>query len=153
MVLACGGFQANHEMMRAHFGPGGEAVPCLRRARISTPATAFAWRSMPAPISPVSATACTSSPLIRAARTRRRWVLLYPYGIVVDRSGKRFFDEGAGLVHETWERFSRQLHFEVPGRTAFAILDARVRQIPDWQRATRSRFRLTRPARSRTSPA
>jgi len=65
-------------------------------------------------------------------------VLLYPYGIVVDRSGRRFFDEGAGLVHETWETFSRRLHFEVPGRTAYAILDARVRAIPDWQRATRS---------------
>ena len=34
-------------------------------------------------------------------------VLLYPYGIVVDREGKRFFDEGRGLVHETWEWFSR----------------------------------------------
>jgi tricarballylate dehydrogenase len=39
---------------------------------------------------------------------------------------------------ETWEAFSRRLHFEVPGRTAYAILDARVRAIPDWQRATRS---------------
>ena len=65
-------------------------------------------------------------------------VLLYPYGIVVDASGRRFFDEGAGLVHETWEAFARRLHFAVPGRTAFAILDARVRAIPDWQRATRS---------------
>ena len=53
-------------------------------------------------------------------------VLLYPYGVVVDRSGARFFDEGAGLVHETWEHFSRRLHFEVPGRTAFAILDAQI---------------------------
>ena len=51
---------------------------------------------------------------------------------------RRIFDEGAGLVHETWETFSRRLHFEVPGRTAYAILDARVRQIADWQRATRS---------------
>ena len=34
--------------------------------------------------------------------------------------------------------FARRLHFEVPGRLAFAILDARVRAIPDWQRATRS---------------
>jgi tricarballylate dehydrogenase len=65
-------------------------------------------------------------------------VLLYPYGVVVDRTGRRFFDEGAGLVHETWEAFSRRLHFEVPGRLAFAILDAGVRAIPDWQRATRS---------------
>ena len=65
-------------------------------------------------------------------------MLLYPYGIVVGRDGRRFFDEGAGLVHETWEAFSRRLHFEVPGRVAYAILDARVRAIPDWQRATRS---------------
>jgi tricarballylate dehydrogenase len=57
---------------------------------------------------------------------------------VVDRDGRRFFDEGAGLVHETWETFSRRLHFEMPGRTAYAILDTRVRSIPDWQRATRS---------------
>jgi len=65
-------------------------------------------------------------------------VLLYPYGVVVGRDGHRFFDEGAGLVHETWEAFSRRLHFEVPGRVAYAILDGRVRAIPDWQRATRS---------------
>ena len=65
-------------------------------------------------------------------------MLLYPYGIVVGRDGRRFFDEGAGLVHETWEAFSRRLHFEVPGRTAYAVLDARVRAISDWQRATRS---------------
>ena len=57
-------------------------------------------------------------------------MLLYPYGIVVGRDGRRFFDEGAGLVHETWEAFSRHLHFEVPGGLAFAILDARVRAIP-----------------------
>jgi tricarballylate dehydrogenase len=65
-------------------------------------------------------------------------MLLYPYGIVVDRAGRRFFDEGRGLVHETWEWFARHLHFNVPDRQAWAILDSRVREIPDWQRATRS---------------
>jgi tricarballylate dehydrogenase len=65
-------------------------------------------------------------------------VLLYPYGIVVDRTGHRIFDEGAGLVHETWEDYSRRIHFEVPGRQAYAVLDSRLLQIADWQRATRS---------------
>ena len=54
-------------------------------------------------------------------------VLLYPYGIVVDRRGLRFFDEGSGLVHETWEWFSRHIHFATEGRRVYAILDARVR--------------------------
>jgi len=65
-------------------------------------------------------------------------VLVYPYGIVVDKNGRRFFDEGAGLVHETWEKFSRNIHFAVPGREAYAILDSRLLEIADWQRAIRS---------------
>jgi tricarballylate dehydrogenase len=65
-------------------------------------------------------------------------VLLYPYGMVVDRTGKRFFDEGAGFVHETWEAFARALHFSVPGRKAWAILDAAYLDIEGYARAVRS---------------
>ncbi len=138
VVLACGGFQANRAMMREHFGAGGEAVPLLApRAHFNTgdgirmaldAGADFTGERDGMHIEPVDPRSENQAPV----------VLLYPYGIVVDGSGNRFFDEGAGLVHETWEHFSRQLHFDVPGRTAFAILDARVRHIPDWQRATRS---------------
>jgi tricarballylate dehydrogenase len=138
VVLACGGFQANREMMREHFGAGGEAVPLLApRAHFNTGdgirmaldlGADFTGERDGMHIEPVDPRSHNQAPV----------VLLYPYGIVVDRSGQRFFDEGAGLVHETWEHFSRHLHFSVSGRVAFAILDARVRQIPDWQRATRS---------------
>ena len=65
-------------------------------------------------------------------------VLVYPYGIVVDRTGRRFLDEGAGLVHETWESFARTIHFATPGRIAYAILDARLYEIAGYQRAIRS---------------
>jgi tricarballylate dehydrogenase len=65
-------------------------------------------------------------------------VLVYPYGLVVDGEGRRFFDEGAGLVHETWEHFARHLHFSLPGRRAWAILDGALFDIPDYKRAIRS---------------
>ena len=65
-------------------------------------------------------------------------VLVYPYGIVVDQSGRRFFDEGAGLVHETWEWFARDLHFKVPGGVAYAILDNRLLAIDGYERAISS---------------
>src|SRR5258707_9377121 len=58
--------------------------------------------------------------------------------MVVDGDGRRFFDEGAGLVHETWEQFARDLHFETPGSIAYAILDGRLLEIADYQRAIRS---------------
>ena len=138
VVLACGGFQGNRGMMREHFGPGGEDIPLLApRARFNTgdgiamaqaigADAAGEWNGMH--IEPVDPRSTSSAPV----------VLLYPYGIVVDRTGRRFFDEGGGLVHETWEWFSRHIHFAVEGREAYAILDSRLLAIADWQRATRS---------------
>jgi tricarballylate dehydrogenase len=138
VVLACGGFQADQEMMRAHFGPGGETM------RLISPGTQFNsgdgirigiaqgaltsgdWNGMHA--EPVDPRSKNSAPV----------VLVYPYGIVVDRGGRRFFDEGAGLVHETWEAFARKIQFETPGGTAFAILDSRLFDISGFERAIRS---------------
>jgi tricarballylate dehydrogenase len=74
-------------------------------------------------------------------------VLVYPYGIVVDKNGRRFFDEGAGLVHQTWEWFARDVHFNMSGSIAHAILDSRLFEIPDYQRAIRSEVP---PVRART---
>ena len=126
MILACGGFQGDAAMMREHFGAGGEAMPLLApRARFNTgdgirlamaqgADAAGDWNGMHA--EPVDPRSKNSAPV----------VLVYPYGIVVDETGRRFFDEGAGLVHETWETFARHLHFALPGRRAYAILDRRL---------------------------
>jgi len=138
VVLACGGFQANAAMMRAHFGDGGDCVPLLApRAHFNQGDGIRMAQALGADLSG-EAGGMHIEPVDPRANNQAAVVLLYPYGIVVGRDGRRFFDEGAGLVHETWEALSRRLHFELPGRTAYAILDARVRAIPDWQRATRS---------------
>jgi tricarballylate dehydrogenase len=84
------------------------------------------WNGMHA--EPVDARARNSAPV----------VLVYPYGIVVDKNGRRFFDEGGGLVHETWEWFARAIHFKTAGSMAYAILDSRLFEIADYQRAIRS---------------
>jgi tricarballylate dehydrogenase len=138
VVLASGGFQGNAEMMLRHFGPGGDTM------RLISPGTRFAtgdgvrmalavgadragdWNGMHA--EPLDARDPKSAPV----------VLVYPYGIVVDRSGRRFLDEGGGLMHETWEGLARDIHFKTAGAIAFAILDSRMLQIPDYQRAIRS---------------
>lgn len=138
VVLACGGFEGNREMLRQHVDPSAESL------RLISPGTAFNdgagiraaleagarragdWNGIHA--EPVDARSRESAPV----------VLVYPYGIVVDRHGRRFFDEGAGLVHETWEKFAREIHFSLPGRTAYAILDAALLDIPEYGRAIRS---------------
>ena len=138
VVIACGGFQGDARMMREHFGPGGDSVPLLApRAHFNSGDGIRMAREVGADVSG-EWDGMHIEPVDPRSKNQAAVVLLYPYGVVVDRAGRRFFDEGAGLVHETWEAFSRRLHFEVAGRQAHVVLDSRVRTIPDWQRATRS---------------
>jgi tricarballylate dehydrogenase len=149
IVLASGGFQGNPQMMQTHFGQGAGTL------KLISPGTQFDtgdgiamatdqgasisgdWNGMH--IEPVDPRSHHSAPV----------VLVYPYGIVVDQDGRRFFDEGAGLVHETWEAFARDIHFARPDSVAYAILDSRLFDISGFERAIRSDVPPIDPKRSK----
>jgi tricarballylate dehydrogenase len=138
VVLACGGFQGNPAMMRAQFGPQSETIKLIspgtrfdtgdgiRMAMDHGASVSGGWNGMH--MEPVDPRSKGSAPV----------VLVYPYGIVVDQEGRRFFDEGYGLVHETWEAFARDIHFARAKSVAYAILDSRLFDIPGYARAIRS---------------
>jgi tricarballylate dehydrogenase len=138
VILATGGFQGDSATMRTQFGPLGETLRLIspgthfdtgegiRMAREQGAAIAGDWNGMH--IEPVDPRSTGSAAV----------VLVYPYGIVVDQNGDRFFDEGAGLVHETWEVFARDIHFNRPQQRAYAILDSRLYDIDGYARAVRS---------------
>ena len=138
VVLASGGFQGSAAMLREHLGEGAETLHPISAGsaydegdgiRMALEAGALAagdWKGMHS--EPTDPRSTGPAPV----------VLVYPYGIVVDIEGRRFFDEGASLVHETWEEFSRAIHFSTPGRKAWAILDSRLADIAGYQRAIRS---------------
>jgi tricarballylate dehydrogenase len=138
VVLASGGFQGNPAMMRAHFGLAADSL------RLISPGTRFDsgdgirlatdqgasisgdWNGMH--IEPIDPRSKNSAAV----------VLVYPYGIVVDQDGHRFFDEGGDLMHETWELLARDIHFARPNSIAYAILDSRLFEIEGFERAIRS---------------
>lgn len=138
VVLACGGFQGSAAMMRERFGPRAETIRLIspgtrfdtgdgiRMATELGASTSGDWDGMH--IEPIDPRSSGSAPV----------VLVYPYGIVVDQTGRRFFDEGADLMHETWEDLAREIHFGRPGSIAYAILDSRLFDIKDFGRAIRS---------------
>ena len=138
VVLATGGFQGDGAMMQAQFGPLARSLMLIspgtrfdtgdgiRMAREQGARVSGDWDGMH--IEPVDPRSAHPAPV----------VLVYPYGIVVDQAGRRFFDEGGGLVHETWEGFARDIHFSRPGSVAYAILDSRLFEIADYRRAIRS---------------
>jgi tricarballylate dehydrogenase len=138
VILACGGFQGNPAMMRAHFGPHAETLKLIspgtrfdsgdgiRMAKDHGAGVSGDWNGMH--IEPVDPRSQNSAAV----------VLVYPYGIVVDQEGRRFLDEGGGLMHETWEVFARDIHFSRPNSIAYAILDSRLFEIEGYERAIRS---------------
>jgi tricarballylate dehydrogenase len=138
VILASGGFQGNPSMMRAHFGSGAEGIKLISPGtrfdtgdgiRIATEQGARLsgdWNGMH--IEPIDPRSSHSAPV----------VLVYPYGIVVDQHGHRFFDEGSGLMHETWEALARDIHFVRSKRIAYALLDSRLFEIDGYERAIRS---------------
>src|SRR6266404_5821081 len=112
VILATGGFQADREMKNRHFGPGGQSLRLLApRAHHNTGDGIRVAMEHGARISG-DWNGMHAEPVDPRAENAAAVVLVYPYGIVVDQNGRRFFDEGGGLVHETWEWFARKIHFE-----------------------------------------
>jgi tricarballylate dehydrogenase len=138
LILACGGFETDPALMARTFGPGAEAMrpisPGTRfnrgdgiRMALALGAQASGdWNGLHA------------EPVDPRATKAEAVVLVYPYGVLVNQRGQRFVDEGSGRVDETWEIFARQIFFEQPGRIAYVILDQRLVEIANYERAIRS---------------
>ena len=127
VILASGGFQGNLEMMRAQFGAAAETIQLIspgtrfdtgdgiRMAAEQGASVSGDWNGTH--IEPVDPRSKGSGPV----------VLVYPYGIVVDQDGRRFLDEGRGLVHDTWEAFARRHSFREAGK--YRLCDSRQRPV------------------------
>lgn len=134
VIIASGGFEGNPEMMTQYMGrdasglkpiaPGGafNQGEGIRMALSVGAKPSGEWGQFHAePIDPRS----TQPEAV---------VMIFPYGILVNRDGRRFLDEGAGTVDETYEATARTVWRE-QGNLAYIICDASVREIPNYEHA------------------
>jgi tricarballylate dehydrogenase len=137
VVLACGGFEGNAEMMTRYLGPravylrpvckGGyyNRGEGIRMALAAGAAASGDFGSYHA--EPVDPRSGVSEPSI----------FIFPYGILVNLAGERFTDEARGTVDAYYEPVTRRI-YEQPGGTAWVILDARHQEIPNYRLGIRS---------------
>jgi tricarballylate dehydrogenase len=64
-------------------------------------------------------------------------VFIFPYGILVNKSGKRFVNEAPGTVDAWYERITRRIYEQEEG-LSYVILDQRMKDIPNYRLAIRS---------------
>lgn len=133
VVVASGGFEGDTATLTAelggdastliHIAPGvrhnrGEGI---RMALAAGAVRAGQWDSFHAePVDPRSA-------------EPEALVMIYPYGILVDRQARRFLDEGRGTVDETYEATARAI-WARDGSTAWFITDQQLHRIEDHPR-------------------
>ena len=137
VVLACGGFEGNAEMLAQYIGPRARFLRpiCkganfnrgdgIRMALAIGAATGGDFGSYHAePIDPRSGVSEPS-------------VFVFPYGILVNKDGQRFVDEAPGTVDAHYEPVTRRI-FEQRDGLAYVILDARHTRIPNYRLAIRT---------------
>jgi tricarballylate dehydrogenase len=128
VILACGGFQASPEMRTRYLGPEWDACR-VRGTRMNTGdghriainhgARAYGqWSGCHA--TPIDATAGAYGNFAVWDKTNR---LSYPFGIMVDREGVRFVDEGEDFATFTYAKYGRAI-LGRPGAVAYQIFDA-----------------------------
>jgi tricarballylate dehydrogenase len=137
VILACGGFQGNAEMMTRYIGPRalhlkmmsngchfnkGEGIRMALDIGAAPCGDFGSWHA--SPMDPRSARAGAS-------------MYVYPYGILVNQNGQRFVDEGPGHTDETYEGVTREI-FAQPRGLAWVILDARLADVPNLSVAIRT---------------
>ncbi|MDB5643606.1 MAG: fumarate reductase/succinate dehydrogenase flavoprotein-like protein, partial [Hyphomicrobiales bacterium] len=130
VVLACGGFEANPEWRARYLGRGWDLVK-VRGTRFNTGdglkmaldigaapygnwsgCNAVAW----------DANAPEFGDLVVMSGYQKH---SYPYGIMVNATGRRFADEGADVKHYTYGRYGEML-IEQPGQFAWQVFDKKV---------------------------
>jgi tricarballylate dehydrogenase len=130
VILACGGFEANAEWRTRYLGPGWDLAK-VRGTRFNTgdgirmalEAGAMPWGNW---------SGCHAVAWDRNAPEFGDLAVgdnfqkhSYPFGIIVNVTGRRFVDEGADFRNYTYAKYGRVI-LDQPAQTAWQVFDAKV---------------------------
>ena len=130
VVLGCGGFEANVQMRTQHLGPlvGAAKVRGTPHnqgdgLRIAMEIGAMPWGQWSGcHATPISADWGNFAPREMTDRSNR---LSYLYGVMINRQGRRFVNEGEDGAMFTYAKYGRAILAE-PGAKAYQLFDSQV---------------------------
>lgn len=137
VVIASGGFQGNAEMLTRYIGPRAINLRAMSVGGHYNKGEGIrmALDMGAAPCGDFGS--YHASPMDPRSRRAGPSIYVYPYGILVNKEGQRFVDEGPGETDETYERVTRRIFAQTDG-IAYCILDAKLADIPNQAVAIRT---------------
>jgi tricarballylate dehydrogenase len=136
-VMASGGFQGNQEMMTRYIGPKARNIRPVARGGYYNRGEGLRMM-LEAGAAPAGEFGSYHAEPVDPRSLRAEAVIfIYPYGILVNKAGRRFLDEAPGTVDAHYDNISRAIA-DQPDGICYVIFDAKVEDIPRWRTAIRS---------------
>jgi len=137
VVIASGGFEGNPEMMASYIGPTARYLRPVARGgyynRGEGIRLALALGAAPAG----DFSSFHAEPLDPRSPAPEALVMNFPYGILVNRKGRRFTDEAPGPVDVNYDHISRAIKDE-PDGIAWVVFDQSIHDVPNWKKSIRT---------------
>lgn len=130
VVLACGGYQGNAELMARYHGPDG-----LTCRPVAKGGNYNKGEGLEMALALGAATAGNfalfhAEPVDPRSGEPEAAIFCFPYGILVNKEGRRFVDEARGTVDAWYERTTRAIQAQTDG-IAWVVLDQRGLAVPN----------------------
>ncbi|MDH5534806.1 MAG: FAD-dependent oxidoreductase [Betaproteobacteria bacterium] len=137
VVLACGGFEGNPEMLSRYMGPRSIYLrPICRGGHFNKgEGVRMALEIGAAPCGDYGS--YHAEPIDPRSGMAEPSVFIFPYGVLVNQQGRRFTDEAPGTVDAWYERITREIYNQTKG-IAYCVLDARHQRIPNYRLGLRT---------------
>ena len=137
VVLACGGFEGNSEMMTRYIGPRAVHLRPICKGGYYNRGEGIQMAL------DVGAAPCGefgsyhAEPVDPRSGVSEPSIFIFPYGILVNVDGERFVDEASNTVDACYEPITRRI-FEQRNGMAWVVLDARHTRIPNYRLGIRT---------------
>ena len=137
VILACGGFEGNPEMLARYLGPNAVNLrPVARGGHYNKgEGIRMALDLGAAPNGDFGS--YHAEPIDPRSGIAEPAIFTFPYGILVNKSGDRFTDEAPGTVDAHYESVTRRIYEQRDG-LAWLIVDARIDDVPNWRKGCRT---------------
>ncbi|MGV4987007.1 FAD-dependent oxidoreductase [Streptomyces sp. NRAIS4] len=134
VVLACGGFQGNPELLERHVGPTGGALRPIAPGGKNNKGEGIEMAVAVGAARSGQYDRFHGEPVDPRSHQAEALVMAYPYGILVNADGRRFLDEGSDTPDNTFEEVAYRIWREAR-QSAYLICDAKLLRIEGHERS------------------
>jgi len=137
VVLACGGFEGNPEMLARYIGRRAEFIRPVARGGYYNRGEGIRMGLDIGAAPAGDFGSYHAEPVDPRSRQPEALVMNYPYGILVNIKGCRFTDEAPGAVDNNYDHTTRRFA-EQPNGIVYVIYDQSINDVKNWRRSIRT---------------